>query len=443
MQFNISYKRIWLVAYPIILGSVAQNIINVTDTAYLGRVGQVELGAAALGGMFYIVFIMLGLGFGTGTQIIIARRFGEGNHEAIGKSFNQAVYIMVPLAIISFLTFYFLTPFILRPLVASDNIYKATLAFLHYRMYGIFFAFGHIVFRSFYIGIATTRIITWSTLVLASVNVILNYILIFGKFGFPAMGIEGAALASTIAEVIALIYLIIYTWSKHYKKKYNLFEISGIDIQLLIRNLKLSGPIMLQNFLSLSVWFAFFLFIEKLGEQALAVSNIIRSIYIVLMIPVWGFAAAANSLVSYLIGLQQTDKVFTLIKRIIVLSFGGVFGFVLLSLAFPSFIISVYTNDQFLIDAAIPVLHIVNLGALALSIGFVFFNGVIGTGKTLISFSIEVTVLTIYLLYVYFSIHYFNAEVKEVWIAELVYGVFLIAFSWLYLKKGNWQGNSV
>jgi Na+-driven multidrug efflux pump len=103
----------------------------------------------------------------------------------------------------------------------------------------------------------------------------------------------------------------------------------------------------------------------------------------------------------------------------------------------------VYTNDIQLIKAAIPVLHVVNIGALALSIGFVLFNGVIGTGKTIVSFIIEVSVLTIYLTFVYVVINVFNASVVEVWIAELVYGIFLISFSWLYLKKGNWQGNKV
>ncbi|NOU46202.1 MAG: MATE family efflux transporter [Bacteroidales bacterium] len=443
MQYNISYLRIWQVSYPIILGSVAQNIINVTDTAFLGRVGQVELGASALGGLFYLVFIMLALGFGTGTQIIIARRFGEAKNHEIGKTFDHALYFMIPLAIISFSILYFFSPLILRPIVSSDSIYKGTLEFLDYRVFGIIFAFGQIQFRSFYIGITSTKVITWSTLVLAGVNVLFGYLLIFGKFGFPKMGIGGAGLASTIAEACAFLYLMIYTWGRHYKKKFELFSFLNFDKSLFVRNFKIAGPIMIQNFLSLGVWFAFFLFVEKLGEQSLAISNIIRSVYVVLMIPIWGFAAAANSLVSYLIGLKQTDQVFLLIRRIITLSFCGVLGFVLLSLAFPSQIISVYTNDIQLIKASIPVLHVVNIGALALSVGFVLFNGVIGTGKTMVSFAIEVSVLSVYLTFVYVSINFFHATVVEVWIAELVYGLFLITFSLLYLKKGNWQGNKV
>ena len=79
---------------------------------------------------------------------------------------------------------------------------------------------------------------------------------------------------------------------------------------------------MMQMFLSLAVWFVLFLFIEKLGESALAVSNIIRSILVVLLVPVWGFATATNTLVSYLIGNNRTDEVMGLIKKIVVLCFG-------------------------------------------------------------------------------------------------------------------------
>ena len=79
-----SYREIWRISYPIILGSVAQNIVNVTDTIFLGRLGVVALGAAGNAGIFYFVLMVVGLGFSVGMQIIIGRRNGENNHAAIG-----------------------------------------------------------------------------------------------------------------------------------------------------------------------------------------------------------------------------------------------------------------------------------------------------------------------------------------------------------------------
>jgi len=196
---------------------------------------------------------------------------------------------------------------------------------------------------------------------------------------------------------------------------------------------------MLQNFLSLTVWFAFFLLVEKLGEQSLAISNIIRSVYIVLMIPIWGFASAANSMVSYLIGLRRQDQIFVLIKRILFMATGGVLLIVLISLISPQAIISIYTNDAELIQKTIPVLFVINFSAIALSFGFVLFNSVLGTGKTNISFFIEMIVLSIYILYVYLLVHFFDVSVVEVWTAELVYGVMMSTLSYLYLRKGKWS----
>ncbi len=129
--------------------------------------------------------------------------------------------------------------------------------------------------------------------------------------------------------------------------------------------------------------------------------------------------------------------------RIILMSNGGVLFFAILSYLFPHQILSVYTNDLDLIAKAIPVLFVVNFGAMAISAGFVMFNGMLGTGKTIIGLLIEILVLVLYLAYVYVIINHFNASVAQVWTSELVYGGLLAMFSWLYLRYGKWSGGVV
>ncbi len=113
MDNKITYRRIWNIAWPIILGSVAQNIITVTDTAFLGRVGEVALGASAIGGIFYLAVIMLGWGFAIGTQIIVSRRYGEGNVGQIGAVIEHALYFLIPISIILFLLMHFFADYFL------------------------------------------------------------------------------------------------------------------------------------------------------------------------------------------------------------------------------------------------------------------------------------------------------------------------------------------
>lgn len=435
---NIKYNRIWQVAYPIILGSIAQNLINFTDTAFLGRVGEIALGAGAIGGLFYLAVIMLGLGFGIGAQIIIARRLGEGKLKEIGVIVVHTIIFLTFLSILVFLLLRYGSVIILKHSIDSNAIYTGAIDFLKIRSFGIFFAFINISFRSFYVGIAKTKVITYTTIVLAVVNIFLDYTLIFGKFGMPEMGIRGAALASVIAEVSAMVYFVLYTITTIDYRKYDLFCFGSFRLKKLNSIFKVSIPMMVQQFVSLSVWFVFFLFVEKIGEMALAVSNIIRSVYVIAMVPIWGFATATNTLVSYLIGMKREDEVLSLIYKIAVLSFFGVLIIISMGLLFPRLIMEIYTNQQELIELGVPALYIVSVGALFLSVGFVLLNGVSGTGRTNISLTIELAVLAVYVIYTYMIIIVFKADVTGAWTSELVYGLLLSLVSWGYLKTNRW-----
>jgi len=439
MDKDISYRRIWLIAYPIILGSVAQNLINFTDTAFLGRVGEVALGAGALGGIFYLAVFMLGMGFGMGEQIIVARRYGEKKLKAIGGVVDHSFLFLLGLAVAAFVVLRFGSVEILHYGVKSRIIYAGTMEFLDYRAFGIFAAFVNVGFRSFYVGMGRTKVITYTTVFLALVNMILDYLLIFGKAGLPRMGIAGAALASVIAEFSAMVYFMIYTAVYIRFADYALFLFEKLHWKKMYRILRVSFPTMIQEFISLSVWFVFFLFVEKIGKSSLAVSNIIRSVYVLLMIPIWGFATAANTLVSYLIGAGRTSEVMRLVYRIIFLCFTGVLVLVSLGLAFPRLLMAVYTNDHLLINMGVPVLHVVSVGALLLSIGFILFSAVAGTGKTTVSLVIELTVLFVYLTYVYLMVEQWHGTVVSAWTAEWVYGLLLSLFSLVYLKRGRWK----
>lgn len=436
---TITYRRIWNVAYPIILGSVAQNLINFTDTAFLGRVGEIALGAGALGGIFYLAVIMIGLGFGTGAQIIIARRYGENELKKVGSIVDHSVVFLFIMSVLCYFLLQYGTETVLKRFINSEEVFKSTVAFLDYRSYGIFFAFLNMSFRSFYVGLAKTKVITYTTVVLAAVNIVFDYLLIFGKFGFPEMGIEGAAIASVIAEIFALLFFIAYTFGTVKLKDYGMYRFAGISLAKLNNILRVSFPVMMQMFLSLAVWFVFFIFIEKLGESALAVSNIVRSVFVILLVPVWGFATATNTLVSYLIGQGKSDEVLALVKKIVMLCFIGVVAVVGFGLVFPRLLLGIYTNDVHLVDMGVPILYVVSGAALMLSMGFILLNGVSGTGKTNISLIIEVVVLTLYLTYAYVAVHVFESSITVVWTTEFLYGIFLALLSYAYLRSNRWR----
>src|SRR5437868_10635305 len=132
MLVNITYRDIWKMAYPVMIGSVAITVLNITDTIYLGRVGEVELGASALGGVFYFVMVMIGVAVGIGTQIQIARRAGEKKHSAIGEIFDHSVYIFFALSILQFFVLRFFSHWLFPYIIREEDVRTACFEFLKY-----------------------------------------------------------------------------------------------------------------------------------------------------------------------------------------------------------------------------------------------------------------------------------------------------------------------
>jgi putative MATE family efflux protein len=438
-----TYRRIWKITLPIILSLVAQNIVNVTDTAFLGRVGEVELGASAIAGLFYISLFMLGFGFGIGGQILIARRNGERNYGEIGKITDNSLYFLMGMGLFLFLIIKFFSPAMLRPMISSDAVYQASTDFLQYRIYGIFFAFGNVLLRAFYIGTTSTRVLTYNALIMAGTNVVLDYGLIFGNLGLPEMGLKGAALASAIAEGVSAVFFFTYTVKMVDLRKYNLFRFGIFDWKIVRKTLDISIFVMLQYFISLAAWFIFFMVIEKMGERPLAISNIIRSAYIVLMIPVFAFGSTASSLVSNVIGQGRPDQVIPVIKKVALLNLMLVGSFVVISALIPSFLISVYTSDPELVRQTVPSFYVVMSALLLFSFSSILFNGVSGTANTATALTIEVITIVVYLIVAWYLAVYLKLSIELVWMSEYVYFLMLGLLSYLYLKSGNWRKKRV
>lgn len=438
MENNYSYRNIWKIAFPIILGSLAQDLITIADTIFVGRLGEIELGAIAIGGIFYLSIIMLGLGFGIGLQVIIARRYGENAIESLRKIWFQGFVILFSLALFFFIVLKLSTPFLLKKIINSELVFSQAINFLNIRFWGIFAAFINIGFRSFFIGIANTKVISYTTFLMAIVNIAFNYLLIFGIGFFPKLEIVGAAYASVIAEYTALLAFVVFTIANKKLKKFRMNFTISPDIKEIAGILKISFPTMLQNFISFGAWFIFFVFVEKMGTKELAVSNIIRSIYIILLLPIMGFSSATSSLTSYCIGQNQQNMLPVIIKRSLLLCLSGIGVITLVCINFPRYIISFFTTEALLIESTIPVFYVVSVASFFLAFGFILFNAVTGTGNTITSLIIESACIAAYLIGVkIISMH--NLQIHHVWGMEFIYGISMGLSSIIYLKWGKWQ----
>ena len=438
-----SNKEIWNVSYPILLALLAQNVVNVTDTAFLGHVGEVELGASAMGGLLYICIFTVAFGFSTGSQIMIARRNGEGRFKDVGPVMMQGCMFLLAMAVVLFGLSQWSAPVLVRMLISSDAIYEGTLDFLHWRMFGFFFSFVNVMFRALYVGITRTKVLTINAVVMALVNVFLDYALIFGHFGLPEMGLKGAAIASVMAEAASTLFCVIYTGVYVDLKKYGLNRLPSFDFSLLGRILSISCFTMVQYFLSMATWFVFFLAIERLGQRELAIANIVRSIYIVILIPVQALSTTANTLVSNLIGAGGIESVMQLMGRIAKVSFFVVLVCVALMVMIPQTFLSVYTGDATLQAESVPSLYVIGGAMLIASVANIYFNGISGTGNTQAALYLETGTLIIYAVYVCWVGLILKAPVAVCFTTEALYYGLLLLTSVIYLKKANWQNKRI
>lgn len=440
---DISYKKIWLMTYPILISLLMEYLIGLTDTAFLGRVGEVELGASAIAGVYYLAIFMPAFGFSIGAQILMARRNGEERETEIGPLFQQGVLFLTALALLMFFVSKYVSPWLLRPLIHSHQVYDAAISYLDWRIYGFFFSFNASMFRAFYVAITRTRTLTWNSIVMVLTNVVLNYVLVFGKFGFPALGIAGSAIASSIAELVSLLFFVFATAGKSKLKLYGLYRFVGFSFELLMQVFRVSIWTMIQAFVSMSTWFIFFVAVEQLGERPLAISNIVRSISSMLFMLVNSFASTVNSLVSNLMGAGQSDQVMRLNWKVVRLCYLILLPLMALIAVFPKAVLGIYTDNVDLIAASVPSLWVMVSVYFLFIPGIILFNTVSGTGNTRAALFLELGTLFFYALYTFYVVVWLKADVAVCWTTEHAYSIVLLLFLYFYLKKANWRAKKI
>lgn len=429
---NYTYKQIWLINWPVMMSILMEQLINITDAVFLGHVGEIELGASALAGIYYLAIYMLGFGFSIGLQVMIARRNGEGNYTETGKTFFQGLFFLSGLSVFLCLLIPVISPFLLRRLITSDEIYAAVIRYLDWRSFGLLFSFPFLALRSFFIGITNTKALWWAAIIAVLVNIPLNYLLIF----IFQWGISGAALASTLAEMGSLIVLLVWMRTKVDRTKYGLKPV--YDGKLLKKTLQLSVWSMLHAFVGVAPWLLFFVAIEHLGKTELAISNIIRSVSTVFFVIVSSFAATTGTLVSNLIGAGQGRLLFPLCGKVLRLGYFTGLPLVGTTVVCGHWVIGLYTENMQLVQQALIPFTVMLLNYVFALPGYIYMNAVTGTGRTRIAFIFQLTTILVYLLWLYWLSCCTKAPLTIYLTAEYLFVILLAVQSVVYLKRKHY-----
>lgn len=443
MQFEVSTRQIIKIAAPICLALIIPQINHMTNTAFLGRLGEFELAANGIAGIYYLVMYMVAYGLNNGLQVLIARRAGQLNTTGIGQLFSNGIQLGLGSSFLVIALTLFLAPWFFSKTLHNQHIYEAALSFIRIRIWGLPFLMMLSMANAFYIGSGHSKVLAVTSLCQEMVNIFSDYVLIFGKLGLPALGLNGAAIASVLAEGTGLLVAYTILFGKGYHKKYLLFSYLKPSWTIMRSILTISAPLIVQFLFSIGSWFIFFIFIEHLGERPLAISNMLRSIFGFFGVFTWSLAATCNTLVSNVIGQGKSELVFKAIRKIVVISLICAVTVCILVNLFPHTILQIYTTDKPLIAEAIPSVRIITLSTILMAVSGVVLSAVTGTGNTRINLGIEFAAVIGYLLYCSIVVEQWRSPLYIAWLADFFYWTIIFVLCFLYLRSGRWKAKSI
>lgn len=415
----------------------------ITNNVFISGIGEAELGIAGITGVYYLVFALVGNGLNSGIQGLVARRAGENRPQEIGRLFMQSIWVAMLFAAAGILLVYTTAHVFLSSVLKSPVVQEEATSFMLIRIWGVPFLYLFQAGNAMLVGTNNSRYMKFGFIIQAGLNILLDYLLIYGHWGLPKLGFNGAAVASVIAEALGMIVVFSIILYKRFHHRFSLFTFPRFDKAISGLIFRQTSPLVAQWLLSIVGWLLFYVLIEHTGERPLAISNAMRNIFGLFGIFIWAFASTTNAMVSNIIGQGKKDQVMMLVNRIAKLSF--FFTLILCALIniFPDLFLSVYGRDAGFVSDAIPVIRMVSIGVLFMSLATVWLNAVTGTANTRVNLLIEIVSIIIYAAYVWLVILVWHKSLVWAWASELVYWVTIFVAAYFYIRSGRWRNKVI
>ncbi len=439
---NKYYKQILRLALPAIAGLSTQMVVSLVDSAMVGRLEEATYALAAMGLGVLATWALISFfsSLATGTHVLVARKFGEGNYQECAVTLNNSIIIAITVGtIVSLLAILAAHP--AADFFAADKtVGKYAGDFIFYRFLGIPFFLISVSFRGFFFGINKTKIFMFSGILTNLLNIFFNYTLIYGNFGMPRMGVAGSGLGSTIATAFDASFYFIVILFPAYRNKYKTFKNFKLNFNIIKTIYKISLPVSFQNVFILIGFLSFVAITGLIGTIEQAATQVVISTLFISFLPCFGFGIAVQTLVGNNLGSRkfsiariygfETAKIATYYTLIL-----GIIFFLI-----PKYVLLIITNDQSIIEIAKPALRIAGFAQIFYATGVVLANALQAAGKTFFVMMAEViTNLLIFVPLAYFLGIYLKLGFVWAWMALPVY-IMIYSFVVFYkFRFGKWQ----
>jgi multidrug resistance protein, MATE family len=432
---NNFYKQILRLALPAIAGLSTQMVLSIVDSAMIGRLEEAEVALAAMGIGVLATWALVSFfsSLATGTHVIAARRYGMRDYIGCGITLNNSLIISIAIGVFVALTGV-LAAYQIGNFFASDPTVGLLAGdYLFFRFLGIPLFLISVSFRGFFFGINKTKIFMISGVITNILNIFFNYILIYGEFGFPRMGLAGAGLGSSLATLFDVVFYLTIILSRNYRELYQNFSHFKLNMKLIRRIFRLSLPVSFQNVFILIGFLIFIAIIGIIGTREQAASQAIVSLLFISLLPCFGFGIAVQTLIGNSLGSGKIKlaKIFGYETAKIATYYTILLGIIFISI--PQYVLLLITTDQEIILTAKASLRIAGFAQIFYASGIVFANGLQAAGKTFFVMKAEViTNLFLFVPLAYLLGVYLQLSLGWVWLAIPLYS---IVYSFTLYKK--------
>lgn len=440
MQTLPSYREILKIALPMIIGSLSETISSVVDTAFMGQLGTIEMDGMGMANVFLLLIFMVGWSYGRGSQIIISQNLGAEKYGNIGKAFGNSLLFLLLVSILLAIYLHYGSESVLKFIITNPNIHSVSFVIIQIRALGLPFLMTSVVISSLYTGLGQTKILILSQGIAAVSNMILNYCLVFGHFGFPELGFEGSAWATVTSEILGLLVLILALYFDRIKMQaYKIVEGMHLNLEIVKDLNRLATPMFVLHLFSIGSWVYFFALVERMGEKDLAISMVLRQVFMAITIPSFCLANTANTLVGRAVGARKIDFIMPLIKKVIWINYIILISLALCVFLLRSPLIELFTKDQFVIQNITNPLLVLLSAYLFIPASNVLFVSISALGNTRTSLFVESIVIVSYMIYMYVVVNVLHGNLLAAWSSETFYWLMLLIVGSIYYYKWNWK----
>ncbi|WP_211295568.1 MATE family efflux transporter [Polaribacter porphyrae] len=304
-QYTSEFKYNWKLAAPVMLGMLGHTFVSFIDNIMVGQLGTAELAAVSLGNSFMFIAMSIGIGFSTAITPLIAEADSSDNLQQARSTYKHGLFLCTVLGTILFLGIYFSKP-LMYLMKQPEEVVALAIPYLDLVAFSLIPLIVFQAIKQFSDGMSMTKYPMYATLLANIVNIGLNYILIFGKFGFPEMGIVGAAYGTLASRIIMVIYL--WTLLRYKKSSARIvknIKIFVFDFLMIKKIINLGSLSAMQMFFEVAIFTAAIWLSGLLGKNPQAANQIALNLSSMTFMVAMGLSVASMIRVGNQKGLQN------------------------------------------------------------------------------------------------------------------------------------------